>query len=123
MTQLILASTSPFRRAILEKLGIPFTAVAPNTDESARDAETPESLVRRLALEKALAVADRYQDNLIIGSDQVAVIDGEILGKPGSHENALKQLQQASGKTVTFYTGLCLLNSRTGRQQCEAVPY
>lgn len=123
MPQLILASTSPFRAAILEKLGLPFITEAPEVDESPQKGETPEQLVQRLALEKARAVAARFEEGLVIGSDQVAVIDGKILGKPGNHENALKQLQAASGKTVTFYTGLSLFNCQTGQAQSETVPF
>ncbi len=115
--RLILASTSPFRREILQKLGLPFDATAPHTDETMLDGESPEDLVSRLAQSKARAVADDWPDALIIGSDQVACVDGEILGKPGNRQNAVKQLLQAAGKTVTFYTGLCLLNS--GNQQVQ----
>ena len=116
-SRLILASTSPFRREILQKLGLPFGAAAPLTDETMLDGESPEALVSRLAESKARAVADDWPDALIIGSDQVACVDGEILGKPGNRQNAVKQLLQAAGKTVTFYTGLCLLNS--GNQQVQ----
>lgn len=120
---LILGSTSPFRKDILKKLVIPFETAAPDIDESARDNETPQELALRLAEEKAKAVAKNYSGHLIIGSDQLAVANGKILGKPGTHENAVKQLTEISGQTVNFYTGLCLLNSQTGNLQSEVVPY
>ncbi|TAA48248.1 Maf family protein [Corallincola spongiicola] len=114
MKTLVLGSTSPFRKAILEKLSVPFTCASPDIDESAQDGEAPTALVERLAEEKAAAVSSLFDDALIIGSDQVAVIDNQILGKPGTHENAVKQLQQASGKEMTFYTGLAVYESATG---------
>jgi len=121
--KLILASTSPFRKAILDKLGIDFATASPETDESALENETPQQLVERLSIAKAKAIADKTSDALVIGSDQVSVINGEIIGKPLTHENAIKQLQNASGKTVTFYTGLCLYNSATHRYQADVVPF
>ena len=121
--KLVLASTSPFRKAILDKLGIPFDTVSPETDETALENESPQGLVERLSIAKAKAVADKMSKSLVIGSDQVSVIDGEIIGKPHTHENAVKQLQNASGKTVTFYTGLCLYNSETQQYQSEVVPF
>ena len=120
---LVLGSTSPFRREILQKLDIPFETAAPDIDESPLENETPQELVKRLAEEKAKAVAKQFPHHLIIGSDQVAVVDNQILGKPGNHENAVKQLQQTSGKTVHFYTGLCLLNSNNNHMQSEVVPF
>ncbi len=121
--KLILASTSPFRKAILDKLGIDFEIMSPETDETALDNETPQQLVERLSIAKAKAVADKNENTLVVGSDQVSVIDGEIIGKPHTHENAVKQLQNASGKTVTFYTGLCLYNSSTNKYHSEVVPF
>lgn len=126
MTQpytLVLGSTSPFRKAILQKLGLPFETDVPEVDETPLDGESPQELVARLSESKAAAVAGRHTNALVIGSDQVAVIDGEILGKPGTHEKAIEQLRNASGKTVTFYTGLCLLNSKTQNTQTEVVPF
>ena len=120
---LVLGSTSPFRREILQKLGLPFETAAPDIDESAKDNETPEQLVARLAEAKAREVAKKFPNALIIGSDQVAVNDGKILGKPHTHERATEQLQNASGKTVRFLTGLCLYNSVTDNVQCEVVPF
>ena len=123
MPQLVLASTSPFRRELLQKLQLAFTTDSPDIDESRHDGETPEQLVARLAEEKAMAVAARQPDSLIIGSDQVAIIDGQILGKPGNHDKAVAQLKTASGRRVTFLTGLCLYNSATGDSQVEVVPF
>ena len=123
MKKLVLASTSPFRKAILEKLGLAFDTCSPDVDESHLKDESPEQLVERLSILKAQAVVDGNPDSLIIGSDQVAVIDNEILGKPGDHENAIKQLKNASGKRITFLTGLCVLNSSTGKYQVEVVPF
>lgn len=120
---LVLASTSPFRKAILERLGIPFVTAAPAVDEQARPGEAPEELVARLSEAKARAVADQFPDALIIGSDQVAVVDGKIVGKPGTHEAALQQLRNASGHTVRFVTGLCVLNSVSGNAEVEVVPF
>lgn len=119
----VLASTSPFRRDLLTRLGIAFETAAPGSDETERPNETPRSLVLRLAESKARAVAAKHPSSLIIGSDQVAVIDGEILGKPGDRSQARRQLEMASGRLVTFYTGLCLLNSSTGRSQSSCEPY
>ncbi|MDZ7805002.1 nucleoside triphosphate pyrophosphatase [Thiohalophilus sp.] len=121
--KLVLASTSPFRKAILEKFGVPFDTASPKVDETARADESAEQLVRRLAEAKARAVAGQFPDALIIGSDQVAVIDNKILGKPGDHARAVEQLRAASGKTVTFLTGLCLYNSTTDHAECDVVPF
>jgi septum formation protein len=115
---LILASSSPFRKAILEKLRIDFKAAAPNINESRKNGESPFNLVNRLSKEKALEVAKSHS-GLIIASDQVATLgngnneDDEIFTKPGSHENAFLQLKKSSGKTITFLTGLVLLNTET----------
>lgn len=120
---LILASTSPFRRAILEKLGLPFDVVSPETDETPLKNETAQQLVERLAIAKAKAVAEQHDEGLVIGSDQVAVNGNIILGKPGDHATAVKQLQAASGKRITFYTGLALINAAKGTIQSEVVPF
>lgn len=119
----ILGSTSPYRKELLERLRLPFETAAPDIDETALNGETPEALVARLARGKAEAVAVKHPGALIIGSDQVATLDGAIIGKPGNHDAATGQLQRASGRTVTFFTGLCLLNAVTGVSQCEVVPF
>ena len=123
MPELILASTSPYRKMLLDKLGLPFECAAPNVDELALPGETPRSLVLRLAQAKAQALAARYPNHLIIGSDQVCVLDGEITGKPHTEENARLQLKKASGNVVTFYTGLALYNSANGHLQTECEPF
>ena len=120
---LVLASTSPFRKTILEKLGIAFSTSAPSIDETPLPGESAQKLVMRLSLQKAQAVAKAFPAALIIGSDQVACIDEQIIGKPGDREGAVKQLKVASGRRVDFYTGLCLLNSATGRQQTLCEPF
>ena len=109
MPNLVLASTSPYRRTLLEKLGIPFECAAPDVDETPQPGESPRHLVTRLAKEKAQSLAARYPAHLIIGSDQVCVLDGEITGKPHTEENACQQLLLARGTIVTFYTGLSRL--------------
>jgi len=121
--KLILASSSPYRRELLERLKIPFEVIAPDVDESPRSGEMPEKLVERLAIEKARKIAGQIPGALVIGSDQVAVYDGQIVGKPHSHGKAAQQLRSASGKTVTLYTGLALVNADTQRVQCEVIPY
>ncbi|HFZ8995895.1 TPA: nucleoside triphosphate pyrophosphatase [Citrobacter freundii] len=123
MPELILASTSPWRRALLEKLTIPFECAAPEVDETPIPGETPRQLVTRLAQAKAQALASRFPAHLIIGSDQVCVLDGEITGKPLTEENARRQLSKASGNIVTFYTGLALYNTATGHLQTEVEPF
>ena len=119
---LILASTSPFRRELLQRLGIDFSTAAPGIDESAHPGEKPSELVRRRSEAKARAIGASLQ-GLIIGSDQVATTGDDILGKPGNHEKAVEQLQYLSGKSVCFYTGLCLLNTETDTARVEVVPY
>ena len=121
--KLILASTSPYRKALLERLQVDFQCDSPDIDESPLQDESIENMVVRLAKLKAEAVAARHPDALIIGSDQSAVLDGEILTKSGNFDNAVRQLQRASGKRVVFQTGLCLLNTRTGQSQSACVPY
>lgn len=121
--KLILASSSPFRRELLERLHIPFEVIAPEVDETPHAGEAPSALVQRLALEKAHKIAGQQPGTLVIGSDQVAVYNGSIVGKPHNHNNAVQQLRAASGKTVTLYTGLALINADTRRVQCEVIPY
>lgn len=121
--KLILASTSPYRKALLERLQLDFLCDSPDIDESPREGESIQDMVVRLAKFKAEAVAGKYPDALIIGSDQSAVLEGDILTKSGNFENAVKQLQKASGKRIVFQTGLCLLNTKTGNIQTACVPY
>ncbi|QOV77432.1 septum formation inhibitor Maf [Enterobacter asburiae] len=123
MPNLVLASTSPYRRMLLEKLGIPFECAAPEVDETPQPGESPRHLVMRLAKEKAQSLAARYPAHLIIGSDQVCMLDGEITGKPHTEENACQQLLRARGTIVTFYTGLALYNSASGHLQTECEPF
>jgi septum formation protein len=120
--QIVLSSTSLFRRELLARLGLPFETANPNVDETARHGETPETTALRLSEDKARAVARQYPEALIIGSDQVAYLDGQVFGKPGTHENAARQLQTMRGRTVNFYTGLCLLNANSGKVQLRGVP-
>lgn len=120
---LVLASTSPFRQALLSRLQIPFVCAAPNIDESRQPNESADDLVARLALEKAQAVQAHYPNALIIGSDQVAVLNEQILGKPHTHINAVAQLQASSNQYVEFLTGLCLLNTVTGLSQVDVIRY
>lgn len=123
MSPLILASTSPYRRALLEKLGVEFICAAPDTDETPKDGESATDLVQRLAQEKAHSLSEKFPNHFIIGSDQVCVIDGKIVGKPGSIENAHQQLRAASEKVITFYTGLCVLNSHTMQKEIICEPF
>ena len=123
--KIVLASTSPFRRELLSRLRIPFEAAAPDADETPLPDEMPTEMVKRLARLKAQAVAAQYEgsDALVIGSDQCAVIDGRILGKPGDHARAARQLEEASGRHVVFHTGLCLYDTRSGEAQVEDVVF
>ena len=119
---LILASTSQFRRELLARLQIPFTAVAPSTDETPLLDESPAQTAERLSELKARAVAERYPNSLVIGSDQVAYLGNQRFGKPGTRENATRQLRAMRGNTVIFHTGLCLLNTQTGQHQLAGIP-
>jgi len=119
---LILASSSPYRRELLDRLGLDYSTVSPDIDESALPGETPAALVERLAEQKARAVGESHP-GLIIGSDQVATVDDEILGKPGNHERAVAQLARLSGRQVTFHTGLCLLDTVHHEAQVDVVPF
>lgn len=123
MRPLVLASSSPYRRELLQRLQLPFTCCSPNIDERPLADETPEVLVQRLAVAKARALRAQFLQHLIIGSDQVAVLDGQILGKPGTAATAIAQLTAASGRSVIFYTGLCLLDSASGTIQVDCVPF
>ena len=121
--KIVLGSTSPFRKALLEKLCLDFICDAPNIDETPLDNETVEEMVERLAVAKAQAIAGHHSNALIIGSDQSAILEGKKLSKPGNFENAFKQLTRASGQKITFQTGLCLLNTKTGNIQSACIPY
>ncbi len=123
MSRLVLASTSPFRKELLAKLHLDFVTDNPRVDETPLAGESPEQLVARLAEAKARAVAKHHPDALIIGSDQVAVNGEAIVGKPGDHSRAMEQLRKASGKRITFLTGLALFNSTTGRCQVAVEPF
>lgn len=118
---LILASTSRYRRELMLRLGLPYTVAAPGIDEAPRPGEAPAQTALRLSEAKARAVAAGLAEGLVIGSDQVAECDGEPVGKPGTHEAALAQLARLSGRTVTFHTGLALVNAASGRAQRELV--
>lgn len=120
--KLILASTSAYRRTTLKKLLVPFESIAPSVDESPELTESPQTLVARLALAKAKNVAKHHQ-GLIIGSDQVASVDGQILGKPGNFANAVQQLSFLAAKTVIFYTGLCVYDSISNRHESLIEPF
>lgn len=123
MTSLILASTSPYRRQLLERLGIDFITAVPDVDESPLAGEEPEHMVRRLSEAKARAIAAQHPNALIIGSDQMAVCGDEVLGKPGTHDKAVTQLTHLSGQRVNFLTGLCVYNNSSGRVQLDVIPF
>lgn len=120
--KLVLASTSPYRRELLARLQVPFEVTAPDVDEAPLPGERPDDTALRLAVLKARAVAASHPDALIIGSDQVALLNGEQLGKPGTHDKAVEQLRRMRGRTLTFHTALALLNARTGSLQTAVVP-
>lgn len=120
--RLVLASTSAYRKQLLERLGRPFECARPDIDESPLAGESALGTAERLARAKAQAVARAYPDALIIGSDQVASCDGRRLDKPGTHENAVAQLNWLSGRAARFDTGVCLLDAKTGRSECRVVP-
>lgn len=118
---LVLASTSPYRRELLQRLQLPFTVAAPAVDESALPDEAPDATALRLAQAKARAVAAAFPDALVIGSDQVAAVSNERFGKPGTRANALAQLRAMSGREIVFHTGLCLLDAANGETQLRCV--
>ncbi len=123
MRRLLLASSSPYRRELLSRLRLPFDCRAPHIDETANPGESPEQLVRRLSREKAQALAETHPDHLIIGSDQVAVLDDRIIGKPHTFERAREQLLSCSGRRLDFLTGLALLDSRSGVEQLDCLSF
>ncbi len=121
MKLLLLASTSPYRQALLQRLNLPFETASPDCDETPLPGEAPSALVLRLAKAKAASLSEHYPTALIIGSDQVADLDGQVLGKPGNKATAKQQLQRQSGQTVVFRTGICLLQPQSDTCQLAAV--
>ena len=119
---LILASTSRYRRELLERLRIPFQAMSPETDETPLPGEAPAHLAERLALAKAQALAARFPDAVVIGADQVADVDGVAIGKPGNHERAVDQLRTMSGRTIVFQTALAVVRESVGFAEVRRVP-
>jgi len=120
--ELILASTSRYRRELLERLQLPFRALSPETDETPLPGEAPAALSERLALAKARALARRFPDAVVIGADQVADVDGTALGKPGDHERAVAQLRAMSGRTIVFQTALAVVREASGFAEVRRVP-
>ena len=120
--KLVLGSTSPYRRELLKRLRIPFEVAAPHVDETPQATETPKQLACRLAMAKARAVAAQFPACVVIGSDQVADLDGQALGKPGNHARAIAQLQQMRGKTVIFQTAVAVVCVETGFAQMDLAP-
>jgi septum formation protein len=123
MRRIVLASSSPYRKALLERLRLGFEWVSPQINENRVPGESAGAMVTRLARLKAESLRPQFADALIIGADQCAVADGSILGKPGSFERAMAQLKQASGNTVEFHTGLCLVDSVSGKTQLDGVVF
>ena len=122
MPDLILASSSVYRRQLLDRLGMRYRVISPDIDEFLAPGEAPTEAALRLARVKAAAVAARYPESLVIGSDQIAVLNGECLGKPGDAFRAATQLAAMSGQTLVFHTAVCLLNAASAREQLESVP-
>ncbi|MEW5879830.1 MAG: Maf family nucleotide pyrophosphatase [Pseudomonadota bacterium] len=122
MPRIVLASTSPYRRELLQRLRLPFEVLAPRVDEAALAAESPRATALRLARAKADEVAARITDALVIGSDQVADVEGAALSKPGSHEAALDQLERMQGRTIVFHTALAVVDAARGRALVDCVP-
>ena len=120
--RIVLGSSSPYRRELLSRLKVPFETDLPHVDETPRAGETPRQIALRLALEKARAVAGKHPDAAVIGSDQVADLDGEPIGKPGNHERAVEQLMRMSGKVVTFHTAVAVVCAATGFEQVDLAP-
>jgi len=116
---LVLASSSPYRRELLQRLGLPFETLTSSIDESPRAGEDPATLVTRLATEKARAVAPKRPECVVVGADQVAVLDGQLLGKPGTVDNAVTTLTRCSGRSVEFLTGVCVLDMRSAQSEPE----
>jgi len=122
MPPLVLASTSRYRRALLERLRLPFEVVAPEVDEAALPGEAPAALALRLAQAKARAVAALRPQAVVIGSDQVCELRGQAVGKPGNHERAVQQLQSASGQSTVFHTAVCVRHEAAGMERSINVP-
>ncbi len=120
---IILASTSPYRKALLQRLQIPFRCVAPGAEETRMPGEAPAAMAARLALAKARSVAQQHPQALVIGSDQVAALDDRVMGKPGSHAAARAQLAASSGREVAFHTGLALVCNARGLEQFHVEPF
>ena len=120
---IVLASSSSYRRELLTRLQLPFTCHSPDIDETPQANESAQALVQRLALSKARALAQHYPQHIIIGSDQVAVLDGKIIGKPLHAEGATQQLSAASGRGLVFLTGLAVIDTRTQIEQVDLVPF
>lgn len=120
---IVLASSSSYRRELLTRLQLPFTCHSPDIDETPQANESAQTLVQRLALSKARALAQHYPQHIIIGSDQVAVLDGKIIGKPLHAEGATQQLSAASGRSLVFLTGLAVIDTRTQIEQVDLVPF
>jgi septum formation protein len=120
---LILASSSPFRRELLARLNLAFESISPDIDESRREGENATDYVTRLAIEKAAVIAAQHPNAVVIGSDQCALLDGEILGKPGSHDNAMQQLRKAQGKDVIFYTGLSVICRNSSFEESDCAKF
>jgi septum formation protein len=121
--RIVLASTSKYRRELLARLGLPFEVASPGVEEIPLPHETPPDTARRLAEAKARAVAARFPQAIVIGSDQVAVLDGTTLGKPGNHANAVRQLKTMRAKEVVFHTALCLCNAASGQSETRVVSF
>ncbi|MGP1676352.1 MAG: Maf family nucleotide pyrophosphatase [Burkholderiales bacterium] len=121
--RIVLASTSKYRRELLARLGLPFEVASPDVDEIPLAHEVPQDTARRLAEAKARAVAARFPEAIVIGSDQVAVLDDMPLGKPGDHPTALRQLKAMRGKEVAFHTALCVFDAASGQAQTRVVPF
>ena len=120
--RIVLGSSSPYRRELLSRLRVPFDVDLPQVDETPRPGETPRAIALRLAVEKARAVARKHPDAAVIGSDQVADLDGEPLGKPGTHARAVEQLRRMSGKVVTFQTAVAVVCASSGFEQVDLAP-
>ena len=120
--RIVLGSSSPYRRELLSRLRVPFDVDFPEVDETPRPGETPRDIAWRLAVEKARAVTRKHPDAVVIGSDQVADLDGEPLGKPGTHERAVEQLWRMSGKVVVFHTAVAVACAATGFEQVDLAP-